>query len=46
MSNGQSTVQLYQNSYLWDFSNVKDFLQTNNIQQPKFNRELLTRYLS
>lgn len=42
----QSTVQLYQHTYLWDCSNVKRFLQGSAIQEPVFTRELLRRYLA
>ncbi|AFJ46093.1 non-ribosomal peptide synthetase [Shimwellia blattae] len=42
---GQSTVQLYQNTYKWDCSNVKRFLHNSGIREPVFTRELLARYL-
>ncbi|OCJ32616.1 non-ribosomal peptide synthetase [Serratia sp. 14-2641] len=45
MTDGQSTVQLYQDTYLWDCSNVKHFLQGSSVQEPLFNRDLLARYL-
>ncbi|WP_239990683.1 MULTISPECIES: non-ribosomal peptide synthetase [unclassified Pseudomonas] len=45
MTGGQSTVQLYQDTYLWDCSNVKHFLQGSDIQEPVFTRDLLERYL-
>lgn len=43
---GQSTVQLYQNTYKWDCSNVKRFLQGSEIQEPVFTHDLLARYLA
>ncbi|MFH4618538.1 non-ribosomal peptide synthetase family protein [Vibrio furnissii] len=45
MTGGQSTVQLYQDTYIWDCSNVKAFLQGSGVEEPIFNRELLERYL-
>lgn len=45
MVRGQSTVQLYQNTYKWDCRNVKHFLRGSGIEEPEFNREQLARYL-
>lgn len=45
MVDGQSTVQLYQHTYKWDCRNVKRFLQGSSLEEPKFNREQLARYL-
>lgn len=45
MVNGQSTVQLYQNTYQWDCSNLKYFLQHSGIEEPRFTRQMLLNYL-
>jgi amino acid adenylation domain-containing protein/thioester reductase-like protein len=45
MVNGQSTVQLYQNTYQWDCSNLKRFLQHSGIEEPRFTRQMLLNYL-
>ncbi|SFS18384.1 amino acid adenylation domain-containing protein/thioester reductase domain-containing protein [Dyella sp. OK004] len=45
MCDGQSTVELYQNTYQWDCSNVTEFLQGSGIAEPTFDREALQRYL-
>ncbi|MGX1958819.1 SDR family oxidoreductase [Serratia proteamaculans] len=45
MVNGQSTVQLYQNTYQWDCSNLKYFLQHSGIEEPHFTRQMLLNYL-
>ena len=42
---GQSTVQLYQNTYRWDCSNVKAFLAGSGIEEPRFTKEVLLSYL-
>lgn len=42
---GQSTAELYQNTYQWDKRNVKKFLQGSAIQEAQFTREVLARYL-
>lgn len=42
---GKSTVELYQNTYLWDCSNVRHFLQDSDIQEPEFDDRLISRYL-
>ncbi|EMB4110649.1 amino acid adenylation domain-containing protein [Serratia marcescens] len=44
-SGGQSTIELYQNTYQWDKRNVKQFLQGSMIQEPQFTRQVLARYL-
>ncbi|WP_192564150.1 amino acid adenylation domain-containing protein [Pseudomonas gozinkensis] len=41
----QSTVELYQNTYLWGCSNVQRFLEGSGIQEPEFNAKLLIPYL-
>lgn len=45
MVNGQSTVQLYQDTYHWDCSNVKQFLAGSGIEEPRFTRQELLSYL-
>ncbi|WP_017891418.1 amino acid adenylation domain-containing protein [Serratia sp. S4] len=45
MVNGQSTVQLYQNTYQWDCSNLQHFLQHSGIEEPHFTRQVLLNYL-
>ncbi|MDW6002415.1 amino acid adenylation domain-containing protein [Vibrio mangrovi] len=45
MVDDQSTVQLYQDTYRWDCSHVKRFLQGSGIEEPQFTREVLQRYL-
>ncbi|MHA1067218.1 amino acid adenylation domain-containing protein [Enterobacter ludwigii] len=42
---GRSTVELYQDTYRWDCSNVKLFLQGTGVKEFVFNRDLLVRYL-
>jgi amino acid adenylation domain-containing protein/thioester reductase-like protein len=42
---GQSTVQLYQNTYRWDCRNVKEFLTGSGIEEPRFTKEVLLNYL-
>lgn len=41
----QSTVELYQNTYLWGCTNVQRFLEDSGIQEPEFDAKLLTPYL-
>ena len=41
----QSTVELYQNTYLWGCSNVQRFLEGSGIQEPEFDEKLLVQYL-
>lgn len=45
MSHGQAAVQLYQNTYQWDCSNVKRFLTGSGIEEPRFTRQELENYL-
>ncbi|AZQ54634.1 non-ribosomal peptide synthetase [Burkholderia cenocepacia] len=42
---GMSTVELYQNNYVWDCRNAIEFLEGSGIEQPAFSREQLARYL-
>ena len=46
MQNGQSTVELYQDTYQWDCSNVSEFLHGSGIVEPVFDKSELQRYLS
>ncbi|HEF5872961.1 TPA: non-ribosomal peptide synthetase [Burkholderia cenocepacia] len=43
---GMSTVELYQNNYVWDCRNAIEFLEGSGIEQPAFSREQLARYLT
>lgn len=45
MSHGQSALQLCQDSYRWDCSNVKRFLAGSGIEEPRFTRQELENYL-
>jgi len=45
MSGGQSTVELYQNTYQWDCGNVKEFLSGSGIVESVFPKSELQRYL-
>lgn len=45
MHEGLSTVELYQDTYIWDCSNVIQFLEDSDIQEPVFNKKLLDSYL-
>ncbi|WPO89274.1 amino acid adenylation domain-containing protein [Chryseobacterium sp. HR92] len=45
MHEGLSTVELYQNTYVWDCSNVIEFLKGSGIKEPEFNKPLLDSYL-
>jgi amino acid adenylation domain-containing protein/thioester reductase-like protein len=45
MYDGMSIVELYQNTYLWDCSNVRNFLENSSVREPKFTEEILARYL-
>lgn len=45
MHEGLSTVELYQNTYVWDCSNVIEFLEGSDIKEPEFNKPLLDSYL-
>jgi thioester reductase-like protein len=46
MHDGLSTVELYQDTYLWDCRNVQHFLADTGIKEPEFEGELLERYLA
>ncbi|MBJ2286483.1 amino acid adenylation domain-containing protein [Pseudomonas sp. MF6755] len=45
MHNGESILELYQNNYSWDCSNVKNFLKGSNIHHSEFTYDVLHRYL-
>lgn len=45
MYDSKSTVELYQDTYLWDCSNVKTFLHGSGIFEPTFEKHELQRYL-
>ncbi|MBK1896172.1 non-ribosomal peptide synthetase family protein [Chryseobacterium paridis] len=45
MHEGLSTVELYQHTYIWDCSNVKEFLKDSDIKEPVFNKPVLDSYL-
>jgi len=45
MHEGLSTVELYQNTYVWDCSNVIQFLEGSGIEEPVFDKNLLDSYL-
>ncbi|MGY2183831.1 hypothetical protein [Pseudomonas agarici] len=45
MFDGKSTVELYQDTYLWDCSNVRQFLEGTGIVEPEFDAALLQVYL-
>lgn len=45
MHEGLSTVELYQNTYVWDCSNVIQFLENSGIEEPKFDKQMLDTYL-
>ncbi|WP_202932407.1 non-ribosomal peptide synthetase [Vreelandella alkaliphila] len=46
MYDGQSTVELYQNTYLWDCRNTRHFLRGSGIEKPVFSRQELANYLA
>nr|WP_315031719.1 amino acid adenylation domain-containing protein [uncultured Chryseobacterium sp.] len=46
MHEGLSTVELYQNTYIWDCSNVIQFLKGSGIQEPVFDKNMLDSYLN
>ncbi|MDW9381118.1 amino acid adenylation domain-containing protein [Chryseobacterium sp. JV558] len=46
MHEGLSTVELYQNTYIWDCSNVIQFLEGSDIQEPVFDKKVLDSYLT
>lgn len=45
MHEGLSTVELYQHTYVWDCSNVLEFLKDSDIKEPVFDKPLLDSYL-
>ncbi|AZE49347.1 Polyketide synthase [Pseudomonas chlororaphis] len=45
MHNGESILELYQNNYSWDCSNVKSFLDGSGIRESEFTGDVLSRYL-
>jgi thioester reductase-like protein len=45
MHDGMSILELYQNTYLWDNSNVRQFLLGSGIKEPTFSDDVLARYL-
>ncbi|MGF6848131.1 amino acid adenylation domain-containing protein/thioester reductase-like protein [Chitinophaga sp. W3I9] len=45
MHEGLSTVELYQDTYIWDNTHVATFLEGSGIAEPVFDKELLDRYL-
>ncbi|GHH05405.1 amino acid adenylation domain-containing protein [Amycolatopsis oliviviridis] len=45
MHEGQSTVELYQNTYRWDTGNLRRHLAPTGVREPRFTPELLNRYL-
>lgn len=45
MHEGLSTVELYQNTYVWDCSNVINFLKDSDIKEPEFDKPMLDSYL-
>lgn len=45
MHEGLSTVELYQDTYVWDCSNVIQFLKGSGIKEPVFDKNLLDSYL-
>lgn len=45
MHEGLSTVELYQNTYVWDCSNVIQFLEGSGIEEPAFDKKMLDAYL-
>lgn len=46
MHEGLSTVELYQNTYIWDCSNVIRFLEGSGIKEPVFDKKILDSYLN
>jgi len=46
MHDSQSTVELYQHTYLWDSANVQRFLAGSGIEEPLFTRPQLQAYMN
>ncbi|MET8797140.1 amino acid adenylation domain-containing protein [Nocardia sp. NPDC004568] len=42
---GKSTIELYQDTYLWDCSNLHHHLKGTGIYEPRFTEAVLSRYL-
>jgi len=45
MHEGLSTVELYQDSYIWHRENVDKFMKDSGIPEPVFDKALLDKYL-
>ncbi|RXM39861.1 thioester reductase [Chryseobacterium sp. CH21] len=45
MHEGLSTVELYQNTYIWDCSNVIQYLEGSGIKEPVLDKKILDSYL-
>lgn len=45
MHEGLSTVELYQHTYVWDNSQVKQFLEGSGIVEPVFDKKVMDAYL-
>ncbi|CCH32569.1 amino acid adenylation domain-containing protein [Actinosynnema sp. NPDC047251] len=45
MHEGQSTIELYQNTYRWETDDLRHHLAPSGIREPEFTPDLLTRYL-
>lgn len=45
LEDGLSTVELCQDAYRWDYSNVKRFLVNSDIKEPAFSEEEIRKYL-
>ncbi|WP_208535056.1 thioester reductase domain-containing protein, partial [Pseudomonas aeruginosa] len=43
---GRSTVELYQDTYLWDCTNVEEHLRGSAVREPEFDDRLLDLYLA
>lgn len=46
MHEGLSTVELYQDTYIWDCNNVERFLEGSGIEEPVFDKQILDAYLN
>ena len=45
MHNGESVLELYQNTYRWDCSRAKSYLEGSGVRESEFTGEVLHRYL-
>lgn len=45
MHEGLSTVELYQDTYIWDCANTINFLEGSDIKEPVFDKKILDAYL-